>query len=123
VFPDAELEDYAYVVQGLVDHAEATGNAASRAQAIRLARVAWRDFWRERGWLREARPLLATVSPEPALADGALYSPSAVLIGASLRLGDAELAKRARTSLAWQIPAMAADPYAFPTQASLLAHP
>jgi uncharacterized protein YyaL (SSP411 family) len=123
VFPDPELEDYAYVVQGLIDHAEATGNAESRAQAIRLARVAWRDFWRERGWMREARPLLATVAPEPALADGALYSPSAVLISASLRLGDAELAKRARASLAWRIPAMSADPYAFPTQASLLSRP
>ena len=123
VFPDAELEDYAYVVQGLVDHAEATGNSESRAQAIRLARVAWRDFWRERGWLREARPLLATVAPEPALADGAQYSPSAVLIGASLRLGDPELAKRARASLAWRIPALSADPYAYPTQARLLAQP
>ncbi|MFN3716388.1 MAG: thioredoxin domain-containing protein [Thiobacillus sp.] len=123
VFPDAELEDYAYVVQGLVDHADATGNAESRAQAIRLARVAWRDFWNERGWLREARPLLATVAPEPALADGALYSPSAVLIGASLRLGDAELSQRARASLAWRIPAMAADPYMFPTQTRLLAQP
>jgi hypothetical protein len=73
--------------------------------------------------MREARPLLATVAPEPALADGALYSPSAVLISASLRLGDAELAKRARASLAWRIPAMSADPYAFPTQASLLSRP
>lgn len=121
VLPDAELEDYAYVVQGLIDHAEATGNAQSRTQAIRLARIAWQQFWSPRGWMREARPLLATVGPEPALADGALYSPSDVLIAASLRLGDAALAERARTSLAWRVPAMQADPYVYPTRARLLA--
>ncbi|HEX7972252.1 MAG TPA: porin, partial [Thiobacillus sp.] len=41
--------------------------------------VAWQVFWSKRGWKREAQPLLATLQPEPALADGALYSPSDVL--------------------------------------------
>ncbi|MEW6119392.1 MAG: DUF255 domain-containing protein [Pseudomonadota bacterium] len=117
--PDAELEDYAYVVQGLLDHAQASGNRASRTAALRLARTAWKTFWSERGWLREARPLLATVVPEAALADGALYSPSDVLIGASLGLGDAELARLARTALGWRVPEMDADPYAYPTRAAL----
>ncbi len=121
VLPDAELEDYAYVVQGLLNHAEATGNTESRRQAVRLARVAWQRFWNERGWRHETHPLLATVAPEPAMADGALYSPSAVLIGASLRLGDAALARQARVALSWRVPAMVADPFAFATRTRLLA--
>lgn len=70
VLPHAELEDYAYVVQGLLDHADATGNAQSRTHARELAQVAWQIFWSDRGWKHEAAPLLATLQPEPALADG-----------------------------------------------------
>lgn len=118
--PDAELEDYAYAAQGLLDHAEATGSRASREAAVRLARSAWRLFWSERGWRHEAQPLLATVAPEPALQDGALYSPSDVLIRASLRTGDAALTARARQALAWRVPDMARDPYAWPSRLRLL---
>lgn len=119
--PEAELEDYAYVVQGLLDHARATGDPSSRARAIRLADTAWRRFWSERGWLREARPLLANVAPEAALADGSYFSPSAVLIRASIESNDPGLVRRARTALAWQVPEMEADPVAYPTRTMLLA--
>ncbi len=120
VLPDAELEDYAYVVQGLLDHADATGNRSSRMRAVQLARTAWRIFWSPRGWRREAQPLLATVAPEAALADGALFSPSDVLILASLRTGDAGLRARAREAGAWALPEQARDPYAWPTRVRLL---
>jgi uncharacterized protein len=58
----AELEDYAYVVQGLLDHADATGNR-SPVQGAKLARTAWKQFWSERGWKHEARPLLLRCRP------------------------------------------------------------
>ncbi len=116
VLPDAELEDYAYVVQGLLDHAEATGNGQSRARARQLARTAWRLFWSEKGWKREVQPLLATLQAEPALADSALYSPSEVLILASLRLQDPALQRLARTASAWRVPAMERDAFAYPTR-------
>jgi hypothetical protein len=120
VLPHAELEDYAYVVQGLLDHADATGNAQSRTRARQLALVAWQSFWGEKGWKHEARPLLATLQPEPALADGALYSPSDVLILASLRLQDPALQRMARTAAAWRLPAMERDAYVYPTRVRLL---
>lgn len=120
VLPHAELEDYAYVVQGLLDHADATGNAQSRTRARQLALVAWQSFWGEKGWKHEARPLLATLQPEPALADGALYSPSDVLILASLRLQDPALQRMARTAAAWRLPAMEQDTYVYPTRVRLL---
>jgi uncharacterized protein YyaL (SSP411 family) len=120
ILPHAELEDYAYVVQGLLDHADATGNGQSRAQARHLAHTAWQLFWSEKGWKREMRPLLATLQAEPALADGALYSPSEVLILASLRLRDPALQRRARRAAGWRLPAMERDAYAYPTRLRVL---
>jgi uncharacterized protein YyaL (SSP411 family) len=121
LLPHAELEDYAYVVQGLLDHAEATGNPQSRDQARQLARVAWQTFWSEKGWKQEARPLLATLQAEPALADGALYSPSEVLILATLRLQDPALRRLARIAAGWRSPAMEQDAYGHPTRVRVLA--
>ena len=118
--PQAELEDYAYVVQGLLDHADATGNRQSREQAGIIARTAWKLFWSERGWRHEAQPLLVTLQPEPALADGALYSPSDVLILASLRLPDPELNRWARHAASLRVPAMERDAFVYPTRARLL---
>ncbi len=120
IVPQAELEDYAYVVQGLLDHAEATGNRQSRERARQLARIAWQLFWSETGWKQEAHPLLATIQSEPALADGALYSPSGVLVLASLRLQDPGLKRLAHRAAAWRVPAMEQDPYAYPTRLRVL---
>ena len=120
ILPDAELEDYAYVVQGLLDHADVIGNVQSREQARQLAHTGWKLFWSEKGWKHEARPLLATLQAEPALADGALYSPSEVLVLASLRLPDPALQRLARTAAGWQLPAMEQDAYAYPTRVRVL---
>ncbi|MBT9590194.1 MAG: thioredoxin domain-containing protein [Thiobacillus sp.] len=120
VLPDAELEDYAYVVQGLLDHAEATGNEQSRVRARQFAHTAWQLFWSEQGWKHEAHPLLATLQPEPALADGALHSPSDVLILASLRVQDPALNKKALNALRWRLPGMERDPYTYPTRVRAL---
>ncbi len=121
VLPQAELEDYAYVVQGLLDHADATGNRQSREAAGKLAQTAWNMFWGEQGWKHEAQPLLATLQPELAMADGALYSPSDVLILASLRLTDPELNRRARRAASLRVPSMERDAFVYPTRMRLLA--
>jgi uncharacterized protein YyaL (SSP411 family) len=120
ILPHAELEDYAYVVQGLLDHADATGNDQSRAHALQFAQTAWQLFWSEKGWKREAQPLLATLQAEPALADGALYSPSEVLILASLRLPDMALWRQARIAAGWRLPEFDRDAYSFPTRVRVL---
>ncbi|MBI3432302.1 MAG: thioredoxin domain-containing protein [Hydrogenophilales bacterium] len=121
ILPHAELEDYAYVVQGLLDHADATGNAQSRERARQFAHTAWQLFWSERGWKREVKPLLTTLQPEPALEDGSLVSPSDVLILASLRIPDPALHRLARKAARWRLPAMEQDPYAYPTRVRVLA--
>jgi uncharacterized protein YyaL (SSP411 family) len=114
--PGAELEDYAYVAQGLLDYAESAGVAEARREALALAGVAWKQFSGARGWQRERQALLATVRPEPVLADGPAASPSAVLIRTALRLGDAGLAARGREALGWYSPAMGRDPFSYPGQ-------
>jgi len=120
ILDGAELEDYAYVVQGLLDHADATGKQESRAAALGLARTAWQVFASDRGWRHEADPLLATLQPEPAQADGALYSPSDILMLASLRLRDPELTRRVREASAWVVPQFERDPFTFPSRVRLL---
>ncbi len=112
----AELEDYAYLAQGLLDYAEASGVEEARKDALKLAQMAWQQFSDSQGWRREKQALLATVRPEPALADGPVASPSAVLVTVSLRLGNADLSLRAREAMQWYSPAMGKDPFSYPTQ-------
>ncbi|HJX57209.1 MAG TPA: hypothetical protein VJ325_00665, partial [Thiobacillus sp.] len=52
--------------------------------------------------------------------DGALYSPSDVLILASLRLRDPALQRLARSAAGWRLPAMERDAYAYPTRLRVL---
>jgi uncharacterized protein YyaL (SSP411 family) len=115
----AELEDYAYLVAGLLDYAEARGRPDAARLAGSLARRAWRLFYSEKGWRREARPLLAGIRPEAVLADGATPSPSAVLLAATLRLDEPGLVKAARLALQWHAAELARDPFAHPTQLGL----
>lgn len=112
----AELEDYAYVAQGLLDYADAAGDEQARKAALVLVSEAWRQFSGEQGWRREKQALLATVRPEPVLADGPVASPSAMLILATLRLNDAKLNGRAREALQWHSATMARDPFSHATQ-------
>lgn len=115
----AELEDYAYVAQGLLDHAAATGNMRSRAAAAALVDRAWALFWHPAGWRREAHPLLATVQPEPVLADGALASPSETLLLASLRVTGASAQRAARVA-GWSSIEMTRDPFAYASRVKVL---
>ena len=120
ILPGAELEDYAYVVHGLLDYAEVNSDAKTRALAQKLARTAWSLFWSPTGWKREAKSLLATLPSEPVLADGALASPSEILNLASLRLGDAALVEQMKKTAAWQSPQMTRDTFAYPTRVRVL---
>ena len=120
VLAGAELEDYAYVVQGLLDYADVNSDMKARALALKLARTAWSLFWSPTGWKREAQSLLATLPSDPVIADGALASPSEVLNLASLRLGDAVLLQKVKGVAGWQSPDMARDAFAYPTRVRVL---
>jgi uncharacterized protein YyaL (SSP411 family) len=118
LFPDPELDDYAYVVAGLDDYARVFRDESAGRLSRELARQAWSRFFGPAGWRREEQPLLATLRPEPALADGALPSPSFHLIVATRRLlearPDPSLAAPLAQALALAVPVMAKAPFEFP---------
>ncbi|HYP67926.1 MAG TPA: DUF255 domain-containing protein [Thiobacillaceae bacterium] len=116
----AELEDYAYGAAGLLDFAEAFKDERARKLAYSWVKRGWQDFSTSAGWMRERAPLLKSMQPRAVLEDGALPSPAAVLIDASLRLKAPELAWQAGRALGWRSAAMERDPFAYPTQITLL---
>ena len=99
----ATLQDYAYVARGLIAFAKAHGSDGHWAIARRLVEGAWERFRTPDGWrLSDARGLPYS-GTEPAIADGPMPSPSAVLLDASMHVADhfddEALRARARAAL------------------------
>ena len=99
----ATLQDYAYVARGLIAFAKAHGREKHWAITRKLVEGAWERFRTPRGWrLSDARGLPYT-GVEPAIADGPMPSPSAVLLDATMHVadhfGDEALRARAHTAL------------------------
>ena len=115
---EASLEDYAYIAQGLMSWSEVTGSQADRALAVRLVKEAWRRFY-DRGWRLTDHPLLPAMPVEVALADSALPSPTALVLGLSLNSGEVDLAARAREAMELGRPAISERPFSYATQAWL----
>ncbi len=80
VIGTGELDDYAFVAAGLWDYARLTGKTENQQQTLAVQRQAWLRFYNTTGWKTQQRSLLSADRVEPALADGALASPSAQLI-------------------------------------------
>lgn len=85
-FGKGSLEDYAYVGAGLLDWAIATKSPQDRAAAVAIIEAAWEKFHTEKGWRRAEVSLMPNPVFEQHLVDGALPSPEALLIGATLKL-------------------------------------
>ncbi len=82
----ASVEDYAYVGHGLVAWARLSGLQQDWAIALEVLRQGWQRFNRDNGWYRSEQTLIGLESPRPALEDGSMPSPSAVMITATLQL-------------------------------------
>ena len=96
----ATLQDYAYVARGLIAFAKAHEQETHWEVARRIVEGAWERFHTPEGWrLSDARGLPYT-GTEPAIADGPMPSPSAVLLDATMdvaaHLADDALRARAR---------------------------
>ena len=99
----ATLQDYAYVARGLIAFAKAHGREQHWELARGIVEGAWRRFHTAGGWrLSDARGL-PYAGTEPAIADGPMPSPSAVLLDATMHVADhfddGALRARARTAL------------------------
>jgi uncharacterized protein YyaL (SSP411 family) len=91
----AALEDYAYVAYGISKWAELPGNEADKLMAQKLLTLAWDRFYTEDGWRATNMPPLPGMPLDQAQEDGALPSPSALVIQLSLRAGNRQLKERA----------------------------
>jgi len=94
----ASIEDYAYVAYGMAQYAELSGDPVDRTFVAVLLNLAWQRYFGPGGWRRDDRPLIPGMSVEPAMPEGALPSPSAVLIRVALQSDDPALVKKAVTA-------------------------
>ena len=99
----ATLQDYAYSARGMIAFAGAHGRDHHWELARAVVEGAWERFRTPHGWrLSDARGLPYAGS-EPAIADGPMPSPSAVLLDATMhvadRFDDEALRARARAVL------------------------
>lgn len=82
----AALEDYAYTAKALYQWSLYAESESDARLANDIAQLAWEKFYRGNGWYEDDGSLIAAVSGEELLADGATVSPAAVLIDVSLAL-------------------------------------
>ncbi len=92
----ASLDDYAYVAHGMARYAELSGEPVDRTFVAVLLRTAWQRYHGPGGWRSDDRPLLPGIAEQPAMPEGALPAPSAVLIRVAADSGDPELVVMAR---------------------------
>ena len=99
----ATLQDYAYVARGMIAFATAHGGQEHWDIARAIVEGAWRRFRTPDGWRLSDAPGLPYAGSEPAIADGPMPSPSAVLLDAAMHVAhhfdDDALRARARTAL------------------------
>jgi uncharacterized protein YyaL (SSP411 family) len=110
------LEDYVYVAVGLHDWATLSGSEADRKLALRLARAAWKKFYRKGGWQNTEQLLIPGIATEPAISDGPLPSPPAMLIDLSFRLNDPEMQHKGREAMAVAAAMVSENPIWYATQ-------
>ena len=89
------LEDYAYVAYGMAQYAELSDDPVDRTFVAALLNLAWQRYLDADGWRQVDRPLIPGMSTEPAISDGALPSPSAMLIRLALQSDDPRLVEKA----------------------------
>lgn len=82
ILGEASLEDYACVAEGLAAWAHRTGDPEDLALAKAVTERGWREFFSagDGGWRLASSEALPGMAREPAMQDGALAAPSAVLM-------------------------------------------
>ena len=99
----ATLQDYAYVARGMIAFAKAHGRERHWELVRKLVEGAWERFHTPDGWRLSDAAGLPYSGVEPAIADGPMPSPSAVLLDAAMQVAnhfdDDALRARVRAAL------------------------
>jgi uncharacterized protein YyaL (SSP411 family) len=83
------IEDYAYVVRGLVEYAEFTRSDEDLELARDMLVAAFERFRVDNGWRMSEESLIAPQAPRELVTDSPMPSPAAVLAAAALSIGQA----------------------------------
>ena len=97
-FGDASLADYAYVAYGMSHYATLSGDPTDRTLVAALVNLAWQRYLGPAGWRLDDEPLIPGMGEESALAEGALPSPSAMLVRLALHSDDPALVAKGRAA-------------------------
>ncbi len=120
----ASIEDYAHVSKGLLDWALFMDSQPDMQLAYRISEAGWRRFYRGHGWHWGQGDLLPSLAGARLLGDGAIRSPSAVLIETALRLArlldDTALRNRALSALNQPPELLTAEPFRHVSQLALI---
>lgn len=95
----ASLADYVYVAYGMAYYAQLSGRAEDLVAVKQLIQQAWQRFYGTGGWRLTDDALIPGMGAEPALKEGALPSPSALLLALSNQYADAELLDKTRQAI------------------------
>ena len=108
----AAIEDYAYLADGLDRYGRLLGDVAALRVRDALLASAWRRFFDPgTGWRAAVGALLPGMATEPALADGPMPSPAAVLIRLAAASADPALREQARQANVLARTRVQADPF------------
>lgn len=125
----AALEDYAYLADGLDRLGRLPGRAADLQTRDALLSRAWEAFYDPvGGWRQDDAGGVPGMAIQPALPDGPMPSPTAVIVRLSAASGAAGLQARARAAQALARPLVQDDPFWHATaalgliQSSAVAH-
>lgn len=94
-----ELEDYAYIAQGLFEFWQITARETDRALLNNILEQAWQRFYTPTGWQLAQDMLLRYGGSEAQIRDSALPSPSAVVMAVSLQYDQSPYREKARQAL------------------------
>ncbi len=117
----AAMEDYVYVAVGVADWARLTESKSDLELASRLAGDAWDRYYSAGGWQTSDDLLIPGIAKEPAISDGPLPSPAALLIELSLQLDDPEMKAKALGALRLGYGTVRDQPFAYATHIRVLA--
>ena len=82
----ASLQDFAYVARGLWDWAQLRSDERVARAAESIARIGWKNFYKNNAWYLEQSSLLAPPSGVEMIEDGSTASPAGVLLGVSIEI-------------------------------------
>ena len=116
----ASLADYAYVAYGMARYAELSGKPGDKTFVAVLLNQAWQRYYGAAGWRTDDQPLVPGMAEQPAMPDGALRAPSALLIRVAAQSDDPQLAAKAREAAERGRPKAQAEPFSYAGQHAAL---